>query len=641
MDDSEDAISAGDANAALEIHALDIWARALDTKDVKLTVQRDGHPVRIKAESTTTVFLRHPGTYALHLEAPQHQALDLSFRYEGGDATIDAKDAQGGYSLSRDKRAVAGRELPAHILYLGLRHKWFSSEGRPARRGNALRFMMDGEEAWGTVRGDLLKAKKEVLVSTWWWQSDFELQRSPIGTSNAERVQKTILGTLEAVPAEKKILVGEFFGQNTIFSLLNTDAKLRAQAAQPGSRFQIMSQANETRGKFKFEIPSFPFGDRVKKAIPDALPFAIDGRVASTVPAHDVDLTQVSFGLDLPLASFHQKFMVVDHDLAFVGGMNLKADDWDTSRHEVYEERRMALDAFDVTRELVASKHRHSDTIPRKDYMVRIEGPAAQDVADVFHERWDHLRDIKANHFERTTPFEVVRDIAPRENGSEVQITATLPTPFKEHAIAETWFNGVRNAEKYIYIEDQYFRMPMINDAIAKRMTDIPSLKLIVITKPVKTLAPECLQSLRSGNFFASRFGDRFLSMQVKAFDKDEHELVDIDVHAKMLIVDDVFMSVGSANKNNRGMVYEAELNVAIVDPAVGAWRKRIVSNLLGSDSSDDVDGWFGQLKSLSRSNDSVVRDNGMGAPPRGFVYSLSFGSEGSCKMQSIGPDET
>ena len=638
-DESEAAISASDANAALEIHALDIWARALDPKDVKLTVSRDGRPVRIQALQTTTVYLQKAGTYALHLEAPQHQPLDLTINYDGGDATIEGQD--GGYSLSHTHRAVEGRDLPAHILYMGLRHKWFSSEGRPARHGNAVKFLMDGEEAWNTVHGDLVKSTKEVLISTWWWESDFELQRLPVGASAADRWSKSMLGTLEAIPSEKKVLVGEFIGQNTLFSLLNTDSKLRTHASTPGDNFEMMSQANETRGKFKFEVPAFPFGDRVKKMDRDAQPFAINNLVTSTVPSHDVDLTKVPFGLDLPLASYHQKFMVIDHDVAFVGGMNIKGTDWDTSKHEVYDVRRMALGAFDVTRGLVAAKNRKPDQGPRKDYMVRLEGPVAEDVADVFHERWEHLRDIKAKNSDQTSTFPVSHDIAPRAGGMDVQLTANLPTPFKEHAIAETWFNAVRNAEKYIYIEDQYFRMPMIQDAIAKRMTDIPGLKLIVITKPVGTTAPECLPTYKTENFFASHFADRFLSLQLKAFDKDTLEFADMDVHSKMLIVDDIFMSVGSANKNNRGMIYEAEMNVAIVDAQVGAWRKRIVTNLIEGDAKDDADGWFAQLQSLARSNDDILRNKAAAAGPRGFVYGLSFGPESSCKMQSIGPDAT
>ena len=111
--------------------------------------------------------------------------------------------------------------------------------------------------------------------------------------------------------------------------------------------------------------------------------------------------------------------MVLDHDLAFVGGMNLKSADFDSSRHEIFDDNRMAYGAFDITRALVVTKHRHPDNGPRKDYMVRIQGPAAQDVAEVFQERWQHLRDRKVKFSDMTTAFDVKHDIAPREGGAE------------------------------------------------------------------------------------------------------------------------------------------------------------------------------------------------------------------------------
>ena len=51
----------------------------------------------------------------------------------------------------------------------------------------------------------------EVLLSTWWWQSEFELVR-PQGhesMSEAQRARNTILGVLESVPATKRVLVGQ------------------------------------------------------------------------------------------------------------------------------------------------------------------------------------------------------------------------------------------------------------------------------------------------------------------------------------------------------------------------------------------------------------------------------------------------
>jgi phosphatidylserine/phosphatidylglycerophosphate/cardiolipin synthase-like enzyme len=41
---------------------------------------------------------------------------------------------------------------------------------------------------------------------------------------------------------------------------------------------------------------------------------------------------------------------------------------------------------------------------------------------------------------------------------------------------------------------------------------------------------------------------------------------VSVDVHAKVMIVDDEWLTVGSANINERGFKYEAEINAAILD---------------------------------------------------------------------------
>lgn len=645
VDESGDAVSASQARAALELHLLDVWARPLDRPDVRLSVTRDGRAVNVDARSTTTVFLRSPGTYAIHLEAPQHQPLDVTLRNDGSDAqegaTLAETPAHATYSFGHTVRTIEGRRLPSHVLYLGLEHKWFSAEGRPARRGNVIDLLMDGEEAWASVRRQLHAARRNILVSTWWWESDFELVRSPIGTPDSERWKNTILGALEASPAEKRVLVGEFIGQDTLFHLLNTDSELRKVASTPADRFEMMTQANETRGRFRFEIPAFPFGGRVKAEQPDAPPLAFAGSVVSPVPAHDVDLTRVPFGLDLRLASYHQKFLVVDYDVAFVGGMNFRHVDWDSSQHLVYDARRMKFGAWDVTRRAVAEKSREPDSGPRKDYMLRVEGPAAADVAEVFQKRWDHLRAERARYSEHSSPFRVERDVQPIEGGVEVQVTATMPDPLSEHAIAETWFKAVRNAEQFVFIEDQYFRMPMIHDALIRRMDEVPNLKLVVVTKPVPTWSPECVQSYLAGNLFASRYPDWFLSLQLRSFDAEKREFANIDVHSKMLIVDDLFMSVGSANKNNRGMVYEAELNVAVVDPVVGGYRKRILANMLGRDARDDVEGWFEQLRVYARFNDVALEREGQGAAPRGFVYGLSFPPAAACRMQSVGPDTT
>ena len=46
-----------------------------------------------------------------------------------------------------------------------------------------------------------------------------------------------------------------------------------------------------------------------------------------------------------------------------------------------------------------------------------------------------------------------------------------------------------------------------------------------------------------------------------------------IYVHAKLMVVDDVFLSLGSANLDRRGFFYDGEINAFTIPAAVGAPR--------------------------------------------------------------------
>jgi phosphatidylserine/phosphatidylglycerophosphate/cardiolipin synthase-like enzyme len=665
--------------AVLELHLLDLWAQPLPAADVTLTVTRDGAavPTTDGAESfIRRIDLRTQGRYTVTLAAPQHRTLTATLDFDGtrrdnGLTARLAEPSPQGLSQTRGSRVIAGQAVPVHTVVLGLRHEWFSAQGRPARRGNRIDLLMDGEEAWRTVNADLQTARETVNVSTWWWESNFELIRDaathPTSTE-AQRQRNTALAILERLPARKRVLVGQFLSMDGIASTLSSDAALRAHGTQSGDDFEYMGQANETRGEFDFAVRPFSFGDRVRAGFPTLATglFAAESLVESEVPGHHVDLTKWPVVMaDVMAASYHQKFMTIDQRLAFIGGMNLRSVDWDTSRHRVFEPRRMLFDSTADARQEVVSRDHLPDNGPRKDYMVRLEGPSAIDAEDVFHERWDFLRRTNARYSPDSSAYAVRTAPAALPGGQQVQVTATLPAPFNENAIAETWFNAVAQARRYIYIEDQYFRMPMVNEAIIRRMEAVPALRLVVITKPISEWTdPGCAWTRRTHEDLLARFPDRYTMLQLRSFDtqvtwgidETESRFVDMDVHSKMLIVDDVFMSVGSANKNNRGIVYEGELNVAVYDPAwVRAARRRILANLLpdGVTVSDDAAQWYQQLQQAARYNDEVrqrwtdegddISLDGRALPseyaPRGFVYSLPMRGVMRCFIEDIGPD--
>jgi len=663
------------ATAILEIHALDIWAQPLPG-DATLTVIADGRTVTTSGFPIAWLPLEAAERYVVRLAAPDFELLEASVAFDGSDAlaavsaSLDATSVGAGLSLTHGAREIDGRTIPVHSLFLGLRHRWFSAEARPARRGNDLRLMMDGEEAWSTIHDAMAAARESILAASWWWESDFEMVRDPYlhpYLTEEERWGNTILGTLAwDTPATKRVLVGQFWGQDSILSWMSTDPELRAFAEAAGDGFEFMGQANETSGEFWFEPTPFTFGDRVRTTYPEfgGFTFEPESEIESRLPQRWVDLTDWPVGVDVMHASYHQKFSVIDDQLAFVGGMNFQSVDWDTSRHLVFEERRVPFATSVGDREAIAAKEELPELAPRKDYFVRIAGPLAQDVADVFHERWAYNRSMGVEYSENTTDFGVERHIDPIVDGVQAQITTTLPDPFWEHGIAETWFNAVANAERFIYIEDQYFRIPLLVDAVVARMEAVPALRLVVITDPIgEWTDPGCYWTRVTDEQLRTRFPDRYMMLPVRSFDTavtwgfDETEgyFSDIYIHAKLMIVDDVFLSVGSCNKNNRGILYEGEMSIAVLDPAwVRDARHRIFANLMpGAATTDAVDEWWTQLHDYAAWNDYVYANweaegwdislDGDPLPeeygPLGFLYTLPFGPPDDCLIEPIGPD--
>ena len=65
--------------------------------------------------------------------------------------------------------------------------------------------------------------------------------------------------------------------------------------------------------------------------------------------------------------------------------------------------------------------------------------------------------------------------------------------------------------------------------------------------------------------------------LNVSAFDKDRWRYREIYIHSKLMLVDDVFMTLGSANLNQRSMAVDSEINIATDDHRVARdLRKRV-----------------------------------------------------------------
>lgn len=256
--------SAAPPTAVLEIHARDIWGQALPEDEATLTITRDAVEVPTSGWPVIRVPLYEAGSYTVALEAEGHWPLEVVATFDGSDrddalrVTVGASASGQGLSVAHGQQDFGSATLPAHAVFLGLRHKYFSAQGRPARRGNRLELFTSGEAAWQSVHDEILAASESVHMATWWWESDFELVRpleSHLTSTLEERQANTILGTLDRSAAStKRILVGQFLSQDGVLDWSTVSSDVRDRGATPDDGFEFMGQANPTRGVFEFMV---------------------------------------------------------------------------------------------------------------------------------------------------------------------------------------------------------------------------------------------------------------------------------------------------------------------------------------------------------------------------------------------------
>jgi phosphatidylserine/phosphatidylglycerophosphate/cardiolipin synthase-like enzyme len=87
---------------------------------------------------------------------------------------------------------------------------------------------------------------------------------------------------------------------------------------------------------------------------------------------------------------------------------------------------------------------------------------------------------------------------------------------------------------------------------------------------------------------------------------KKSFDFREIYIHSKLLLIDDTFFTLGSANMNLRSTASDSEINIASVDPiATSGLRRRIWAQLSGN--SDKCDGGDGSPQQIANAFDEWV----------------------------------
>lgn len=319
--------------------------------------------------------------------------------------------------------------------------------------------------------------------------------------------------------------------------------------------------------------------------------------------------------------SHHQKMVVVDQDIAFVGGVDLCFGRYDTSDHELVDTtgdiwpgkdyyNPTMIPMGDITRPEEDGLDRQKvPRMPWHDIMISLDGEAARDVAMNFILRWNHHR---AGEWDEDAypmiAFARGRDSVPRVPPATATCTCQVLRSISEWSGSSTvestihsaYLEAIEDAEHYIYIENQNFvsaqagigvknqvgveLLRRIRRAIRKKETFRVYIMLPI--QPDGVFEEEAtMRGLMHWQYLTiSRGGTSIIEQIQRDFPEvDPFEYISfyslrthgklggvsvteqVYVHSKMMIVDDRVVIIGSNNINDRSLLGDRDSELAII----------------------------------------------------------------------------
>ncbi len=279
-------------------------------------------------------------------------------------------------------------------------------------------------------------------------------------------------------------------------------------------------------------------------------------------------------------AALHQKIIVIDGAMGFCGGIDLTRGRWDTPEHRAHDSRR-------------CNRGESQPYAPFHDTMLAVDDEAARALHDLANERWMNATgqclpppDLRAD------PWPV--ELSATFTDVDVGIARTAPMFEGEPAVGEIralYLDLISAAKRYIYIENQYFTSQELGDALAARLMEPNGPEVVVVLRhfvhglleapSMGTLRTVLLRKLRA----ADRYGRlRAYYPCLPGLPADQC----CDLHSKLMIVDDEWLRVGSANFANRSMGFDTECDLLVeahgelrTARAIAACRNRLLGEHL------------------------------------------------------------
>jgi phosphatidylserine/phosphatidylglycerophosphate/cardiolipin synthase-like enzyme len=381
------------------------------------------------------------------------------------------------------------------------------ARGEPApRAGCGLELLIDGAEALARIFEALSGARSHVEIAGWHITPDFGLTRG----EGALRLRDLLAELAERIEVRVLIWAG---APLPVFKPTRSDVRTVRDALTRGSRVRCALDSHER-----------------------------------------------------PMHCHHEKLVIVDGEVAFVGGIDLTSLGGD--RHD-------------------SSDHPMLGRLGWHDAASRVTGPAVADVADHFATRW---KEVTGEQLTATAPPSAAGDL-------ELQIVRTVPEriysslPRGEFRILEAYTRALRSARELVYLESQFLWSPQVVEILAAKLREPPSdaFRVVVLLPAKPNNGADDTRGQVGVLAEADGGAGRFLACTVCA--RSAGLSVPLYVHAKIGIVDDRWLTIGSANLNEHSLFNDSEVNVVSCDPGVARdTRLRLWAEHLEL-APDEVDG--------------------------------------------------
>ncbi len=280
-------------------------------------------------------------------------------------------------------------------------------------------------------------------------------------------------------------------------------------------------------------------------------------------------------------ASHHQKVVVVDDAVAFAGGIDLTKCRWDTPEHRAVDPRRVDPGGKPYG--------------PIHDVQMVVDGEAAAALGELVRWRWNQATGqplaVPARRSKRA--FADARDddgwppgLRPDVQDVPIAIARTLPAYEDRPAASEVHqlvLDAIAAARRFLYVENQYLTSASVGEALAGRLRDEqgPEVVLVLPRFECGWLEQSSMGVLRARMLAHLRNADRHCRLHVyyptvPGLPSDGC----VNVHAKILVVDDRLLRIGSSNLSNRSMGFDTECDLAIEAQTEGGETARAIAGL-------------------------------------------------------------